>query len=190
MVRTEDRKWGSLIAARPELGLKSTEDNLEDEPWLNAAYNYLVIGEITLPDGEPAVTASVHSPAKPVSDFLEWQEVPDLLSPAEIESLVRVPGSGVAPYANDFIFAAVERATRDRRLLCGGDWNTTRFFDNFPEYGPPVCAAFFHPTRVARRGASGYDDDHGRVTAHGGSGHEQVPGANQSLSPVAPGGSS
>jgi endonuclease/exonuclease/phosphatase family metal-dependent hydrolase len=43
-----------------------------------------------------------------------------------------------------------EKLWRGRRFLIGGDWNSSRLFDNFREYDPPVATAFF--IRARQRG--------------------------------------
>lgn len=60
--------WGSMIAAAPALKLRPRDDLFSD-PWLAQVYEYVVVGEIDLPDGETALVASVHAAARTVRDF-------------------------------------------------------------------------------------------------------------------------
>ena len=53
--------WGSVIAAAPRLQLRARRDWVEETLWIRILQDYVVLGEITLPDGEDALVASAHA---------------------------------------------------------------------------------------------------------------------------------
>lgn len=139
--------WGSAIVADPSFNLRAREDLVAADPWLTLLYDYIVVGEIDLPDGESALVASVHAVAKPLSSFLE------IARPAAAvftdDDLARIAQPTDVPWVLDVAFHALARNLDSRRFIVGGDWNNARLFDD-GQGGEPVAAMFF--SRAERYG--------------------------------------
>lgn len=139
--------WGSVVVAGKELKLRARTDLLTD-PWLDLLYDYIVLGEVDLPDGQPAVLASVHAPARRLPEFCaDCVRKPNPLSAEEMRAITRRPDD---PWAADLAFAALGRLGA-KRFFFGGDWNDSRLFDLDRACRgrgePPYSAMFFTRAR-------------------------------------------
>jgi len=142
--------WGSVIAAAPSLKLR-TRDDLFSDPWLAAVYEYVVIGEIDLPDGDTALVASVHAVAKKVEDYFTWLRIPN---PPTQDEMRKISGGPEEPWMADFVVWALDRYAAGKRFIIGGDWNNSRLFDCQSDQRRrgqgPIATMFF--TRAEDRG--------------------------------------
>jgi hypothetical protein len=142
VVRGEVGRWGSAIVADPSLNLRARDDLVAADSWLTLLYDYVVVGEVDLPDGDPALVASVHAVARTVADFLLIgvpQAAPDVFTD---EDLARIAQPGDVAWVLDVIFHALARSFAGRRFIVGGDWNNARLFDEGVA-GEPVAGMFF-----------------------------------------------
>ncbi len=137
--------WGSAIIADPALNLRARPDLLTD-PWLALLYDYVLVAEIDLPDGAPALVASVHTVARTAPDFLDISGRPDAIS---ADDLARITRDGDEPWVLDIAYEALRRNTPERFII-GGDWNTARLFDTKARTGSIANTLFF--ARAARDG--------------------------------------
>lgn len=95
---------------------------------------YLALAAVTLPDGMTALAASVHTPARQVEA--------GLLDAGEFYHLCR-PELGEV-WHNDVAVGVLDPlAAQFGAFIVGGDWNTCRAFDRYPEFGEPSCEAWF-----------------------------------------------
>lgn len=139
--------WGSVIAANPALHLRPRPDLLED-PWLCLLYDYVVVGEIDLPDGTPAVVASVHTVASTAADFLgDAEGIPGVISGDDLERIAQPEDEA---WVLDVAFHALHRNTAGGRFFIGGDWNTSRLWDAAGRDGKITNTLFF--SRAAKAG--------------------------------------
>ncbi len=150
-------RWGSAIVADPALNLRPRPDLLED-PWLCMLYDYVVAGEIDLPDGETALVASAHTVASTAADFLGAADgIPGVIDTGD---LARIAQPGDDAWVLDIAFEALRRNTPDRFII-GGDWNTSRLFDAKDRDGNITNTLFF--SRAAKAGwwecAAGTNDE-------------------------------
>jgi hypothetical protein len=142
VVRGQVGQWGSAIVADPSLNLRARNDLVAADPWLTLLYDYVVVGEVDLPDGASALVASVHAVAQTVSDFLlkgAPRPVPAVFTE---DDLVRIAQPGDVAWILDVAFHALARSFEGRRFIVGGDWNNARLFDE-GSVGEPVAAMFF-----------------------------------------------
>lgn len=139
--------WGSVIAADPSLNLRPRPDLLDD-PWLCLLYDYVVVGEIDLPDGTPAVVASVHTVASTAAAFLgDPAGIPGVINS---DDLARIAQPGDEAWVLDIAFHALHRNTAGSRFIIGGDWNTSRLWDAAGRDGKITNTLFF--SRAAKAG--------------------------------------
>jgi endonuclease/exonuclease/phosphatase family metal-dependent hydrolase len=161
--------WGSVIAAKHELGLVPYHESLAD-PWLAQLYDLVLVGQIRLGIGAMLV-ASVHTIAYPARKWVREYATSIKLSESELEGLRR-PNSREVPFVNDFAFTALERMIGDRRFVVAGDWNTCRKFAGGPEFfvrvkssGWVECHEEPEEQSYFRKGTGGYQLDHAFVDA-------------------------
>jgi len=145
-VADKQQAWGSAIVARPEFGLRPLAELVDDDPWLRVLYDYVIVGEIDLPDGSPVRVASIHAIARELGPWLaSWgkeQVVPD-----DARSALAVPG--IEAWVADLAFEAVRRNVEGGRFIAGGDWNTSRLFDEDDTWPVPANTLFFKRMRDA-----------------------------------------
>lgn len=148
--------WGSAIVADRSLNLRPRTDLLETDPWLCLLYDYVVLAEIELPDGVPALVATVHAPAVHATKLLSTNlGKPDAISPEELEAIAQ-PGD--VAWALDIAFEAIRRTCHGHRFIVGGDLNTSRLFDSASKNGKITNALFF-----SRAAHAGWHDCHGHL---------------------------
>lgn len=145
--------WGSAIVADPALNLRPRPDLLVSHPWLCLLYDYLIVAEIDLPDGSPALVASIHAPAVHATEVLELVGSPGAISEDDLAAIAQ-PGD--AAWAVDVIFEALRLACVGKQFIAGGDLNTSRLFDSVSGNGKITNALFF-----ARAAKAGWHDCHG-----------------------------
>jgi exonuclease III len=121
----KNHTWGSVIAAAALLNLR-TRDDLFNDRWLAAIYEYVVIGEINLPDGSTALVASVHATAEKLEDY--FKRYPYLAPPTQ-EEMTMIAGGPEEPWMADFVIWSLDRVAAGKRFIIGGDWNNSRLFD-------------------------------------------------------------
>jgi len=134
--------WGSVIAARPQLNLRVLP-NLKNYQNLRLLYDYVVFGEIDLPNDSKALVASVHTPAVKLQQYLEQMGYPDIFTSDEMASMAQV---GDLPWALDLFFVELAQLVKGHRFIIGGDWNNSRLFDldrNLRKRGQPPFATMF-----------------------------------------------
>jgi hypothetical protein len=119
----KDWNWGSVIAAKPILGLNWDEHSLADQ-WLTQLYDLVVVGQIRL-GSDPVIVASVHTAALPVGKWLRDHAKSLIVSDTDMRNLRR-PECNEPPFLNDMAFMALARIIDNRRFLVAGDWNTCR----------------------------------------------------------------
>jgi endonuclease/exonuclease/phosphatase family metal-dependent hydrolase len=112
VVRDPFRRWGSLIFSRT---LAIEPYALPEDSPLRALPNYLAFAEVPMPDGRPAIAASIHAPPRPAA-----REVIGDRDPLELRRSVE------GPKYNDAIFAALVPLVEGHRFIVAGDWNTAR----------------------------------------------------------------
>jgi endonuclease/exonuclease/phosphatase family metal-dependent hydrolase len=127
----KDWNWGSVIAAKHELGLIPYHESLAD-PWLAQLYDLVLVGQIQLGIG-PILVASVHTVAYPARKWVREYAVSLNLSDSELKGLRR-PNCRDEPFVNDLAFTALVRLIADKRFIVAGDWNTCRKFSGGPEF--------------------------------------------------------
>ena len=147
--------WGSVIVADRSLNVRPRSDLLESDPWLCLLYDYLVVAEVDLPDGHPALVASIHAPAVHAKKVLELVGAPGAISDDDL-SAVAQPGD--VAWALDVIYEALRRTCAGHRFIVGGDLNTSRLFDSSSGTGKITNALFF-----SRAAKAGWHDCHGEL---------------------------
>jgi endonuclease/exonuclease/phosphatase family metal-dependent hydrolase len=138
--------WGSAIAAHADLNLRPRPD-LVDGAWLEIVYDYVVVGEIDLPDGSPTLVASVHAPAASAVAMLESLDKAGAIGDTDLDA-IRIPPDEA--WSTDVIFHALDRPMSGGRFLVGGDWNQSRLFDDGKPTDQWTATRFF--TRAAEAG--------------------------------------
>lgn len=163
------RRWGSAILTSfpilERFDLGSLEPDLS--PLLEAFGGQIVGAKLSPTPGQSLIAISVHTPARtvPITDI-----PPSLLSGIKLQQNRYV-------WRADVVFGAVRHLPRlGLPFLFGGDWNTSRLFDQ--KYGPRGndeffnrmgdagavdCLRKFHPAEVRtwyRRGDGHYQLDH------------------------------
>lgn len=122
------------------------------DPWLALLYDYVVVGEVDLPDGVPAVVASVHTVASTATDFLHRSDAESDM--AEAADFDRIAQPGDEAWVPDIAFEALRRNADGHRFIIGGDWNTSRLFDAKDRDGKITNTLFFSRAAKARTGGN------------------------------------
>jgi endonuclease/exonuclease/phosphatase family metal-dependent hydrolase len=139
--------WGSVIAARPILNLRSRA-YLVEQRHIRLIYDYAVFGEVDLPDGTRAFISSVHAPAVRLSEYLEQMGFSGVLTREEMTAIAQ-PGD--QPWALDLFFTEIASVVKGHRFIVGGDWNNSRLFDLDPNFRKraqlPFSTMFFTRAR-------------------------------------------
>ena len=161
--------WGSVIAAKGELGLAQHQESLTD-PWLAQLYDLVLLGKVRF-GSEQFIVASVHTAAMPVRDWLRDHAVSLNLSESELRQLRR-PECDEAPFLNDLAFTALARTIGDQQFLIAGDWNTCRKYPGGPEFfaraesrGWIECHGKLERQSFFGKGVGTYQLDHAFVDA-------------------------
>jgi endonuclease/exonuclease/phosphatase (EEP) superfamily protein YafD len=128
-------KWGSLVLLR---GLEGDLLNLPAESPLTHFKSYVAGAKVKLPSGTTALIASVHAVARMVAD--EWTHGLDI-------DRIRRPMLD-QPFHNDLAFHGLAQLI-DGPFIIGGDWNTSRLFDDDAKHAG-AGSAFFD--RAERQG--------------------------------------
>lgn len=146
--------WGSAVVADHSLNLRPRPDLLADDPWLCLVYDYVVVAEVDLPDGTPAIVASVHAPAVTAKKLLDVS----LGQPGAIDdaTLAAIAQPGDAAWALDVMYEAIRRNCEGRPFIVGGDLNTSRLFDSSSSNGKITNTLFF-----SRAAKAGWHECHG-----------------------------
>ncbi|GEM_PF-1731094 len=162
-------RWGSVIIAKRALRLKERDD-LFAERGLQILYDYVLAGQVRLPDGRDVLVATVHTPAKEVQEYLSMRGF-DAAGLPGIDDLRRPEHPKGRPYLNDLAFRCLQRQIAGRMFIIGGDWNTARafgdegaaFFRRAEDVAWTDCHWVKNKMEVRtflRKGSKPYQDDH------------------------------
>ena len=158
VVRRGPKYSGSLILAKPDLGLRELPG---EHPRFKGSDAYLATGTVTLPDGTELLVATVHTPVgKATDDELFGYDPEAIRRPRDIG-----PNGDIGPRRNDVAYAYYRDTVRGKRFLVSGDWNIARlwdyqyrkppthevdFFDRAEADGWKECYRLFHPEGEGR----------------------------------------
>lgn len=123
--------WGSVVAAKPDLGLVPNNDALADA-WLSQLYDLVIVGRLT-GTKSPLVVASIHTAAVSVREWTRDYATSLKIDDAEL-GRIRRPGCDEEPFLNDLAYSALKRTIGDERFLVAGDWNTCRKYSGGAEF--------------------------------------------------------
>lgn len=122
VVRRRPKYSGSLILAKPELGLRELSG---EHPRFKGSDAYLAAGTVTLPDGTELLVGTVHTPiGKATVDELFGYDPEAIRRPRDFG-----PKGEIGPRRNDVAYAYYRDTVRRRRFLVSGDWSIARLWD-------------------------------------------------------------
>jgi hypothetical protein len=109
--------WGSVLGARPQLGLRLDDSALED-PWLACLYDYVVVGRLEAVDG--LTLASVHAPPQSsIAKLVRLALGPDVLIPLPLG----LDGAADKYLTWEVVLSVLATRFEGGSFLAGGDWN-------------------------------------------------------------------
>ncbi|MGD8486490.1 MAG: hypothetical protein PVH07_07630 [Chloroflexota bacterium] len=109
-------RWVTAILARAPLRLVELEGPADGEL---DAMGHLAAAELGLPGGASMLVGSVHTPIGEASRSQLGGRDPELVRTARYQ----------VPFKRDAAYAVFRDRTSDRRFIVGGDWSTSRLWD-------------------------------------------------------------
>jgi len=138
-----DARWGSLIGARPELGLRSRKEVFED-PSFRVLYGYVVMAAVEISQLGPLLLASVHAPARPVAALVK---ILKYAAGFDVSAIQHLGLAGLEPWCCDLVFDCLARHVQGQRFVIAGDWNNARLFDTTMPHYNGASVEFFRRCR-------------------------------------------